>query len=136
MIKGINHITLTTLNVSELFEFYRTVLGFKPLCVWDKGAYFIVGDIWFCINYDENHGVDFCYRHVAFTIEEKDFDNLREKILQSRATIFKENNSEGRSLYFLDPSGNKLEIHVGNWQSRILNKKEHNGSWKDIKFFI
>lgn len=40
------------------------------------------------------------------------------------------------SLYFLDPNGHKLEIHVGTWQSRIEVKKENIGSWKDVEWFV
>ncbi|MCC2644778.1 MAG: fosA, partial [Burkholderiales bacterium] len=46
------------------------------------------------------------------------------------------NYSEGESLYFLDPDGHKLEIHIGSWQSRIENKKQDPGTWQDIEFFV
>ena len=39
-------------------------------------------------------------------------------------------------LYFLDPDGHKLEIHVGDWQARIQAKKMNLGSWKDVEWFV
>jgi hypothetical protein len=50
--------------------------------------------------------------------------------------IFKESFSEGDSLYFLDPDGHKLEIHVGNWQSRIEAKKLNLGIGENVEWYI
>ena len=58
------------------------------------------------------------------------------KIIASGAHIFKENTSPGKSLYFLDPDGHKLEIHVGNWKARVDAKKADLGNWKNIIWFI
>ena len=41
-----------------------------------------------------------------------------------------------KGAYFLDPDGHKLEIHTGDWQSRIHAKKADSGSWKNIEWFI
>ena len=48
---------------------------------------------------------------------------------------FKENHSEGESFYFLDPDGHKLEIHVGDWQSRLTTKRQNPGGWQQIEWF-
>jgi hypothetical protein len=37
--------------------------------------------------------------------------------------IWQVNRSEGPSLYFLDPNGRKLEIHAGDWQTRLAAMK-------------
>lgn len=136
MISGMNHITLAVRDIHRSFAFYKEVLGFKPLCKWDKGAYFLVGDFWFCLNMDENREVSICYTHYAFSTFSENFEKITEKIIASGAQIFKENTSPGESFYFLDPDGHKLEIHVGNWQSRINFKKQNIGLWKDIEWYI
>jgi catechol 2,3-dioxygenase-like lactoylglutathione lyase family enzyme len=135
-IKSINHITLACIDVDRSFAFYRDVLGFRPLVKWDKGAYFLVGELWFCLNVDASRTPNLCYTHYAFSVSAHDFQHMSEKIAQSGAYIFKENTSPGESLYFLDPDGHKLEIHVENWQSRIEAKKENRGVWKDVEWFV
>jgi DUF1016 N-terminal domain len=52
------------------------------------------------------------------------------------AKVFKYNTSPGQSLYFLDPDDHKLEIHVGNWKSRIDAKKANPGNWKNVEWFV
>ena len=136
MITGINHITIATNDVNESFNFYRNTLGFKPLCKWDKGAYFLVGNSWFCINCDENTAPTQDYTHIAFDVIQDDFENLKSRIIASNVLIFKDNISEGDSLYFCDPDGHKLEIHVGDWQTRIATKKANPGNWQNVEFFI
>lgn len=134
MIKGINHITLSVRSLDESFDFYSNTLGFKPLMKKKKSAYFLAGDLWFCIEEDVSarSGPLSEYTHIAFSIDQNDFKKIAEKIKNSNATIFKENKSEGDSLYFLDPTGHKLEIHVGNWKSRLSFYKGQ----PDTDFFV
>lgn len=136
MITGMNHLTLAVQNINQSFHFYRDILGLKPLCRWDRGAYFLVGDFWFCLNVDEQRKPQPCYTHYAFTVSQNDFTAMSHRIIEAGVTVFKENTSPGDSLYFLDPDGHKLELHVGNWQSRIKAKKDNLGAWKDVEWFI
>lgn len=62
--------------------------------------------------------------------------SLSQKIINSKVVIFKDNTSPGQSLYFLDPDGHKLEIHVGDAMSRITAKKADLGSWKNVEWFV
>jgi hypothetical protein len=57
-------------------------------------------------------------------------------IIHSGVEIFKDNASPGKSIYFLDPDGHKLEIHVGIWQSRIEAKKPDVVSWENVEWFV
>ncbi len=74
--------------------------------------------------------------HIAFNVNSSDFLKFKDKIIANNITIFKENKSEGDSLYFLDPDGHKLEIHVGNWHTRIESKKQNIGNWYNVEFYI
>ena len=140
MIQNINHITLSTSDLERSFKFYREILMFKPLVKWHGGAYFLSGteenSLWFCLNSDKNCAPPTDYTHYAFTVSIEHFKLLSSNIIQSRARIFKQNNSPGESLYFKDPDGHKLEIHTGSWKTRITEKKKKPGNWKNIEWFI
>ncbi len=136
MLQGMNHITLAVIDIDRSFAFYHEVLGLKPLCRWDKGAYFLVDDFWFCLNVDNQRQPNPCYTHYAFTVDANNFDTMSSRIIKSGAYVFKENTSPGESLYFLDPDGHKLEIHVGNWKTRVQIKKQNPGSWNNIEWFV
>lgn len=135
-IKSINHVTLAVKDIEKSFKFYRDILGFTPLVKWDKGAYFLIGDFWFCLNLDEKRTPNDCYTHYAFTISSEDFEETSRAIINSGAQTFKDNTSPGHSLYFLDPDGHKLEIHAGNWKTRIAAKKADIGTWKNVEWFV
>ncbi len=144
MITGFNHINLSIQNIDVSFNFYKNILGFTPLCKWEGSAYFLMGEpdhpncLWFSLDYDryKKRSPSNCNTHIAFSVSEKDFKSLVEKILASGSAIFKENTSPGESLYFLDPDGHKLEIHVGDWKMRIAAKKANPGNWKNVEWFI
>jgi len=126
MIKGLNHITIAVKDLDRSFSFYQNVLGMTLLMKQDRGAYFLAGDIWFCLDVDPTTRPQALpeYTHVAFSVSQEDFPKISEKIRAAKAQIWKENKSEGDSLYFLDPDGHKFEIHVGDWRSRVQSAKE------------
>lgn len=128
MITGINHITIAVKDLEQSFHFYSNVLGFKPLVKHAKGAYFLAGDLWFCLDLDSEVRTAELpeYTHFAFSIKQEDFQVVQQKLIDSGAKIWKQNKSEGDSLYFLDPDNHKLELHVGNWQTRINDYKLNN----------
>lgn len=131
MISGLNHITLAVKDLDRSFAFYKNVLGFEPLMKHSRGAYFLAGDLWFCLDLDDatRPGPLPEYTHIAFTVVDSDFGRMAEKLNSHNVTIWKENKSEGASLYFLDPDGHKLEIHVGDWRSRLQSIREK--PWND-----
>ena len=136
MIKGINHITLSVKDVDQSFEFYTQILGFKPVVKWPKGAYLLAGDLWFCLFLDDNTRKSKLpeYTHIAFTISEQNFKVMSERIKKSGAKIWQENQTEGDSLYFVDPNGHKLEIHTSSLKARMKWAKTN--PWDGLEFFI
>ncbi|MEK7431604.1 MAG: VOC family protein [Cyanobacteriota bacterium] len=121
MIKGINHITLSVKDLDISFNFYKDILNFKPIAKWKKGAYFEAGNLWFCLYLDDKIRKEVLseYSHIALDVSEENFPILSQKIIDYGCKIFKNNTSEGNSLYFLDPNNHKLEIHTSNLYSRI-----------------
>jgi catechol 2,3-dioxygenase-like lactoylglutathione lyase family enzyme len=136
VIKGINHITLSVKDVDQSFEFYTQILGFKPVVKWPKGTYLLAGDLWFCLFLDDNTRKSKLpeYTHIAFTISEQNFKVMSERIKKSGAKIWQENQTEGDSLYFVDPNGHKLEIHASSLKARIKRAKIN--PWDGLEFFI
>jgi hypothetical protein len=59
------------------------------------------------------------YTHVAFSVAGDAFDAVATRLRASGATEWQPNSSEGESLYFCDPDGHKLEVHVGDWRTRL-----------------
>jgi catechol 2,3-dioxygenase-like lactoylglutathione lyase family enzyme len=135
MVTGINHLTLSVRNTQESFDFYTKVLGLKPLARWTKGAYLAAGDFWIVLVEDKKTRESSLpeYTHVAFSVQHEEFDALSESIKRSGAEIWQENRSEGPSLYFLDPNGHKLEIHVGDIQTRLMSVRAN--PWEGLEFF-
>ena len=121
MISGINHVTFSVSQLERSFEFYREVLGFRAIARWRRGAYFLAGDAWIALIVDgeARPGPLPEYSHVAFTVASEEFAAMSARIHAVGAEIFQPNTSEGDSLYFLDPDGHKLEIHVTDLVARI-----------------
>ena len=111
MINGLNHITIAVSDIQRSLDFYTKLLGFNGHVVWDSGAYLSSNGIWLCLSLN-NPSPSKDYSHLAWSVSNSDFDSLSQQIVSSGAELWKSNKSEGNSLYFLDPDGYKLEIHV------------------------
>lgn len=135
VITGINHVTLAVRDLNESYGFYRDVLGFVPRARWPKGAYFAAGTLWVCLIADRSARTEPLpeYTHIAFAVPAEHFDDLAARIRASGATIWQENSSEGASLYFLDPNGHKLEIHVTGLKDRLAAARQ--APWPGLEIF-
>ena len=135
MIENINHITFAVENVERSFFFYRNVLGLRPIAKWKNGAYLNAGEMWFALNQDSKvlKAVPNDYSHIAFTCSQTDFHTLKKGILGFGSVEWSENSSEGDSFYFTDPDGHRLEIHVGDINSRLADMQIN--SRDDIEFY-
>ena len=133
-ITGLNHITLAVVDLERSVAFYRDVLGCTVRAIWADGAYLEAGSLWLCLSRDD----EACrrphadYSHIAFSVSEEDYTALSTRLVAEYA-IWKEDRSEGRSTYFLDPDGHKLEIHVGTMESRLRHYRQH--PEKNVKIF-
>lgn len=124
MLRGINHITVAVTDLDRSLYFYSHFLGMKPHVRWDTGAYLSLGREWFCLSLDEVAPAR-DYSHIAFDVAEENFDAVAQRLRHEGVVGWKQNKSEGASLYLLDPDGHKLEIHCGSLQSRLESLKSH-----------
>ena len=121
-VRGLNHLTLAVGDLDTSIAFYRDLLGFAMRARWGDGAYLEAGSLWLCLSRDDHvtGNPDATYTHYAFDVAPQDFEPLARRI-RARAPIWKDNRSEGQSLYFLDPDGHKLELHCGTLASRLAS---------------
>jgi catechol 2,3-dioxygenase-like lactoylglutathione lyase family enzyme len=117
-IRGLNHVTLAVTDLDRAVAFYRDALGLRLAARWDAGAYLEAGSLWLCLALDPDTSPRRDYTHLAFDVAPGDFAALAERV-RAAAPVWKENRSEGDSLYFLDPDGHRLEIHAGSLASRL-----------------
>ena len=118
-VSGVNHVTLAVTDLDRSVAFYRDRLGARPRCLWSRGAYVELGALWLCLEKTGDVTPRDDDSHIAFTVAAEDFDVAVARL--GDAALWKENRSEGRSLYFLDPDGHKLELHVGGLAERLAH---------------
>lgn len=121
MLSGLNHLTIAVTDVERALRFYVDLLGARPHARWEGGAYLTLGALWLCLSLDpardKVQGAD--YTHYAFGIAASHFDAFAARLRAAGVVEWKQNRSEGDSLYFLDPDGHRLELHTGDLQSRL-----------------
>ncbi|MEZ2746394.1 fosfomycin resistance glutathione transferase [Halopseudomonas bauzanensis] len=124
----INHITFSVADLSASIAFYRDLLGMRLHVFWDTGAYLTAGETWICLSVGVPQPAN-DYSHVAFSIGEEELYELRTKLRNAGITEWKQNSSEGDSIYFLDPNGHRLELHCGTLVTRLaeLEKLPYKG---------
>ncbi|TBR38000.1 glutathione transferase [Marinomonas agarivorans] len=131
MLKGLNHITLTVSDLDKSMAFYCQLLGFTGKVMWRTGAYLSLHDIWLCLSVGVPD-IRQDYSHIAFSIDREDFSNFALKLESLSVKQWQQNSSEGSSLYFLDPDGHKLEVHVGGLEERLQSLR--NVPYQDLKW--
>lgn len=133
MVTGINHLTWNVTDVDESFDFYVNVLGFKPIMKCSWSAYFTAGITWIALVKGPRREDD-RYDHIAFATSKDDYESLVSKLKRRGTREWKDNASEGESFYFLDPSGNKLELHYSDLKARVRSGKAEWGD--DVVWYV
>ncbi|EKF8205557.1 VOC family protein (plasmid) [Pseudomonas aeruginosa] len=135
MLTGFNHLTLAVCSLPRSIAFYEETLGFKLSARWKTGAYLSLGDLWLCLSSDSVRAEDMQrnYTHYAFSIDQKNFAEFSQRLRELNVPLWRQDKSEGDSLYFLDPDGHQLEAHVGDLKSRLATCRSH--PYSEMEFF-
>ena len=135
MLVELNHLTVAVRDVDRSVNFYHALLGCRLHATWRAGAYLSLGNLWLCLSLDPSKSTQPApdYTHYAFGVTGEQFDVVVERLRSHEVVEWKENRSEGKSFYFLDPDGHKLEIHVGDLASRLAECRLH--PYEGMRFF-
>ncbi|WP_226577565.1 metallothiol transferase FosB [Halobacillus litoralis] len=129
-IKGVNHFLFSVSDIDQSTAFYQNVFDAELLVKGRKTAYFDLQGIWLALNEEKEiprNEISESYTHIAFSIDEKDFDHAYEKLEAFGVTILSgrvRDERDKKSIYFTDPDGHKFELHNGTMEDRIRYYKE------------
>lgn len=128
MSSGLSHMTFIVRDLDKMTRILTDVLKAKE--VYDSGQdtfslseekFFLVGEVWIAIMKGAPLS-ERSYNHVAFKIEEQDFD-ARLAAIKSLGLEFKPPRDrvegEGRSIYFYDTDNHLFELHTGTLEMRL-----------------
>ena len=128
MIEGLSHVTFV---VRDLERMARILTGiFDAQEVYASGQktfsiarekFFRVGDLWIAVMEGEPLPSR-TYNHVAFKIEDADFEACEAKVKAMGLEIRPPRQrvpGEGRSLYFYDDDNHLFELHTGTLAARL-----------------
>lgn len=82
-VEGLNHFLFSVSDLEKSIKFYQDVFDAKLLVKGRSTAYFDLNGMWLALNLERNiprDEISQSYTHVAFSIDEADFDSVYNKI--------------------------------------------------------
>nr|WP_010529146.1 FosM family fosfomycin resistance protein [Lentibacillus jeotgali] len=124
-VKGLNHFLFSVSDLKKSIKFYQDVFDAKLLVKGRSTAYFDLNGMWLALNLEKDiprNEISQSYTHVAFSVEEVEFDSIYNKLEELEVNILTSrprNEKDKKSVYFTDPDGHKFEFHTGTLQDRL-----------------
>lgn len=132
MISGISHITFIVKDLDKAAKFFKEIFEAEEIYSSEgKGfsiseeRFFLINDLWIAVM--EGKETEKSYNHIAFKIDESDYEKYLNRIeglgLEIR-TGRKRINGEGNSIYFYDYDNHLFELHTGTLEMRLLSYRK------------
>ena len=127
MIYGISHITFIVKDLGKATKFFKEIFEAKEIYSSEdktfsisKEKFFLINDLWIAVM--EGEKIEKIYNHIAFKIDESDYEmylkrieNLGLEIKVGRERVI----GEGNSIYFYDYDNHLFELHTGTLETRL-----------------
>ena len=127
MIYGISHITFIVKDLGKATKFFKEIFEAKEIYSSEdktfsisKEKFFLINDLWIAVM--EGEKIEKSYNHIAFEIDESDYEmylkrieNLGLEIKVGRKRVI----GEGNSIYFYDYDNHLFELHTGTLETRL-----------------
>ena len=118
--QGVIHFSLPVTDLERSAKFYHEILGMKIVQKTARMVFLKCGDDYLILANEQTSlkydSLEATPVHHAFKVRPEDFDPAVEFLKRSGIKVFNVERRRdgvfwGRQAYFLDPDGNKLEIH-------------------------
>jgi len=128
LITGISHMTFIVKDLERSADFFTNIFNAREVYSSEnktfslsKERFFLIGNLWVAIMEGESLS-ERTYNHIAFHIQESDFDAYIQRIQRIGVDIKPERprvSGEGLSVYFYDFDNHLFELHTGSLAERL-----------------
>jgi catechol 2,3-dioxygenase-like lactoylglutathione lyase family enzyme len=128
VIEGLSHVTFVVRDLERMTRILTGIFGAREIYVSGEETFsiarekfFQVGDLWIAVMEGEPLPSR-TYNHVAFKIEDADFEACEAKVKAMGLEIRPPRQrvpGEGRSIYFYDDDNHLFELHTGTLAERL-----------------